>query len=220
MAKNTLYINVKESNPDLSLLIDFLKNGSISSRAIEALEAFYMSLAVADSPDSTKEDIAKAEHYCLSKLKGHMCYLMDKHYRDDDIRIDPDSFSTVMISQVTQGYVELDRASNRPGKSMMQSGEILPDRPGAEVNLSDSPNDSAETTGQYQERSDEISREIADRSSTAFASPTEAAFSSREEPQTETEDDEDYDPDDDLTDDEYAAKVLARIPNNQITMVD
>jgi hypothetical protein len=219
MAKNTLYINVKESNPDLSLLIDFLKNGSISSRAIEALEAFYMSLAVADSPDSTKEDIAKAEHYCLSKLKGHMCYLMDKHYRDDDIRIDPDSFSTVMISQVTQGYVELDRASNRPGKSMMQSGEILPNRPGAEVNPSDSPNDSAETIGQYQECSDEIDREIADRSITASKTLTDTEAFIKEEPQIELED-EDYDPDDDLTDEEWIEKMQGQIKYNITEIVD
>ena len=64
-----------------------------------ALSAFYLSLAISKSPDSTSEDIRKAEHYCLSQLKQQMCYIMDKHHRDNGIDMDVDEFSTVTINQ-------------------------------------------------------------------------------------------------------------------------
>ena len=97
--KNNLYINIKDDDTELAILADFLRDGEISSRSIVALSAFYLSLAISKSPDSTPEDIRKAEHYCLSKLKQQMCYIMDKHHRDNGIDMDVDEFSTVTINQ-------------------------------------------------------------------------------------------------------------------------
>ncbi len=97
--KNNLYINIKDDDTELAILADFLRDGEISSRSIVALSAFYLSLAISKSPDSTPEDIRKAEHYCLSQLKQQMCYIMDKHHRDNGIDMDVDEFSTVTINQ-------------------------------------------------------------------------------------------------------------------------
>lgn len=97
--KNNLYINIKDDKAELAILADFLRDGEISSRSIVALSAFYLSLAIAKSPNSTPEDIRKAEHYCLSQLKQQMCYIMDKHHRDDGIDMDASEFSTVTINQ-------------------------------------------------------------------------------------------------------------------------
>jgi hypothetical protein len=87
--------------------------------------------------------------------------------------------------------------------------------------------DPTETTCQRlsrenQELSDEIDREIVDRSSTQpNLVPEDEDYDEEYEKYKNTEDeDDDYDPDDDLTDDEYAAKVLARIPNNQMVITD
>ena len=77
MSKNILQVNIKDGDDESAILADFLRNGQITSRAITALKAFYFSLAIAESPTSTPEDIRKAEHYCLSQLKQQMCYIMD-----------------------------------------------------------------------------------------------------------------------------------------------
>ena len=97
--KNNLYINIKDDDAELAMLADFLRDGEISSRSIVALSAFYLSLSIARSPTSTAADIRKAEHHCLSLLKQQMCYIMDKHYREDGIKMDADEFSTVTINQ-------------------------------------------------------------------------------------------------------------------------
>ena len=97
--KNNLYINIKDDDAQLAKLADFLRDGEISSRSIVALSAFYLSLSIARDPTSTPADIRKAEHYCLSLLKQQMCYIMDKHYREDGIKMDADEFSTVTINQ-------------------------------------------------------------------------------------------------------------------------
>jgi hypothetical protein len=97
--KNNLYINIKDDDSELATLVDFLRDGEISSRSIAAIKAFYLSLAISKSPASTREDIRKAEHYCLSQLKQQMIYIMDKHYRDDGIEMNADEFSTVTINQ-------------------------------------------------------------------------------------------------------------------------
>jgi hypothetical protein len=97
--KNNLYINIKDDDSELATLVDFLRDGEISSRSIAAIKAFYLSQAIARDPISTPEDIRKAEHYCLSQLKQQMIYIMDKHYRDNDIKMDADEFSTVTINQ-------------------------------------------------------------------------------------------------------------------------
>lgn len=97
--KNNLYINIKDDDAELEILVNFLRDGEISSRSIVAIKAFYLSLAIAESPDSTPEDIRRAEHYCLSQLKQQMCYIMDKHHRDDGIDIEANEFSTVTINQ-------------------------------------------------------------------------------------------------------------------------
>ena len=97
--KNNLYINIKDDDAELAMLADFLRDGEISSRSIVALSAFYLSLSIARSPTSTAADIRKAEHHCLSLLKQQMCYIMDKHYREDNIKMDADEFSTVTINQ-------------------------------------------------------------------------------------------------------------------------
>ncbi|WP_373540105.1 hypothetical protein [Chamaesiphon sp.] len=97
--KNNLYINIKDDDSELEIIVDFLRDGEISSRSIAALKAFYLSLAIAKSPNSTSEEIRRAEHYCLSQLKQQMCYIIDKHYRDDEIKMNADEFSTVTINQ-------------------------------------------------------------------------------------------------------------------------
>jgi hypothetical protein len=97
--KNNLYINIKDDDSELATLVDFLRDGEISSRSLAAIKAFYLSQAIARSPDSTPEEIRRAEHYCLSQLKQQMVYIMDKHYREDGIRMNADEFSTVTINQ-------------------------------------------------------------------------------------------------------------------------
>ena len=97
--KNNLYINIKDDDIELATLVDFLRDGEISSRSIAAIKAFYLSHAIARSPNSTPADIRKAEHNCLSQLKQQMIYIMDKHYREDGIKMDADEFSTVTINQ-------------------------------------------------------------------------------------------------------------------------
>ena len=97
--KNNLYINIKDDDSELATLVDFLRDGEISSRSIAAIKAFYLSHAIARDPTSTPADIRKAEHYCLSQLKQQMIYIMDKHYREDNIKMDADEFSTVTINQ-------------------------------------------------------------------------------------------------------------------------
>lgn len=214
MARNVLQINLKEGDADSSMLAKFLRGGAISSRAIDALSAFYLSLAVAENPDSTKEDIRKAEHYCLSKLKGHICFLMDKHSRDSDIKIEGDDFATVMIDPPMSHANDL--ISTRLGKSIVvdsllkRSSVVVP------------PANPEESTGQRlsrenQERSNEVGREISARlgeDETRFIPPDKMAV------ELLGDEDDDYDPDDDLTDEEYSAKVLDRIPNNQMKIVD
>mgnify|MGYP001788423674 FL=1 len=97
--KNNLYINIKDDDSELEIIVDFLRDGEISSPSIAALKAFYLSLAIARSPASTPADIRKAEHHCLSLLKQQMCYIMDKHYREDGIKMDASEFSSVTINQ-------------------------------------------------------------------------------------------------------------------------
>ena len=63
MSKNILQINIKDGDDELAMLADFLRNGQITSRAIMALKAFYLSLSIAESPNSTAADIRKAEHH-------------------------------------------------------------------------------------------------------------------------------------------------------------
>lgn len=99
MSKNILQVNIKDGDDELAILANFLRNGQITSRAIMALRAFYLSLAISESPTSTAADIRKAEHHCLSLLKQQMCYIMDKHYREDGIKMDADEFSSVTINQ-------------------------------------------------------------------------------------------------------------------------
>ena len=108
--KNNLYINIKDDDSELAILVNFLRDGEISSRSIVALRAFYFSQAISKSSTSTPEDIRKAEHYCLSQLKQQMIYIMDKHYREDGIEMNADEFSTVTINQSPLAYLpNLDR---------------------------------------------------------------------------------------------------------------
>jgi hypothetical protein len=229
MARNLLQVYLKDADPQVDMLAAFLREGEISSRAIEALSAFYMSLAVAANPDSTKADIRKAEHECLSKLKAHMCFLMDKHYREDDIRIDPNEFSNVIINSLFKGYD--DQASTRSGKSSALTSQFsrevadidrsleetkpeafdaksLIAHAGTLSNENPSP-DLPEATGQRlsrenQERSDEIDRSI-------NSSPVS---------QPELNEDDDYDPDDDLSDEEWLAKQEATVKTTIAVFVD
>ena len=124
--KNNLYINIKDDDAELAMLADFLRDGEISSRSIVALSAFYLSLLIARSPTSTAADIRKAEHHCLSLLKQQMCYIMDKHYREDGIKMDADEFSMVTINQPALsnlGLLPLVQPSNIVGAAS-QTGAI------------------------------------------------------------------------------------------------
>jgi hypothetical protein len=237
MTRSVLQINIKDGDPDLRLLVDFLRSGEISSRVLEAIKPFYQSLAVAANPDSTKEDIRKAEHSCLSSLKGHMCYLMDKHYRDDEIWFDPDEFATVTINpspiDSRENHQPLTRSSKsitpepptRSGKSIMPSG-ILPDQLGAESEIEVPPTETiADRPSQKdQEQSDETYRVIASKSEQLFQEfvsgihpdhKTELApdntIELQEDEMDQGDEYEDYDPDDDddddLTDEEYLEKM-------------
>jgi|GEM_PF-3124993 len=185
--KNNLYINIKDGDTNLAILSDFLREGEISSRSLVALSAFYLSLAIAKSPNSTQEDIRKAEHYCLSQLKQQMCYIMDKHYRDDGIDMNANEFSTVTINQSVP--------SNLGSLPLVQPTNIDRQLPVAVTQ--------------------QLSLENQDRA-IAANTETEKFTLNYDRPAEELDDDDDDDDDDDLTDEEYGAKMLARIPDGII----
>ena len=196
MTKNILQINIKDGDDELAILADFLRNGQITSRAIMALRAFYLSLAISESPTSTKEDIRTAEHYCLSQLKQQMCYIMDKHYREDGIKIDADEFSTVTINQAalsdfglsTQPLPLVGVASQNENRQVLTSAVESSSQP---LNLADK---------------EEIAKVAID---------TLPPVTEEEEDEEENEDD-DYDPYENMTDEEYLAATAHSVSTQVI----
>jgi len=177
MSKNILQVNIKDGDDELAMLADFLRNGQITSRAIMAIRAFYLSLAVSESPTSTPADIRKAEHHCLSLLKQQMCYIMDKHYREDGIKMDADEFSTVTINQPAPSNLGL--------LPLVQSSSL------AGLASSSVPSQS----------SDIAVEEIA----IVKKAEEEDEYDEEEEEDEEDEDDDDDDDESDMSDEEYLA---------------
>jgi hypothetical protein len=214
MARNILQISIKDSDVELNILADFLRCGSIAARAINALKAFYFSLAVAANPASSEEDIRKALHYCLSLLKGHMCFLMDKHYRDHGIRIDPDEFGTVMINPVVKEYAESDRLASGVFSSAIADTSEINDRLNAHgvdrryvADLSAEDRDVVGiNTGGGRVKGYRIALDEID------------CLNSVDSEVVPPSEDLTWEDDDDLSDEEYAAKELARLGSGIVSI--
>jgi hypothetical protein len=252
MARNILQVSIKDSDTELIAVADYLRSGSVTVKGSEALKGYYLSLSIAESPDSSREDRDKSLFKSLSLLKQQMCFLMDYHFQLDGTVVTPESFSAVVINPMLKEYGDNMWASTRSGNSTNPTSGFSSDGSGAEPSQIASTSNSMppsfhhgkngstfttidepvtftpheavieQLSRENQELSDEIDREIVDRSSTQpNLVPEDEDYDEEYEKYKNTEDeDDDYDPDDDLTDDEYAAKVLARIPNNQMVITD
>jgi uncharacterized protein YxjI len=238
---DSIKINFRENNAQELRVAAFLRSQKEMGKELKAevtkpLYSFIDTYAVGEDPNSTSDEIETAFITSMIAMSSQMSslalYCRVKH----GINLSPESWRTFgllpsPISGASDYIPPTFAKGSKVGIAMSTNGDTnfhaekyerdradtltFIDEPVTFMSrdvISQSLDDSTETTGQVlsrenQERSDEIDQEIEDRSI--------------DQPKLiSADEDDDYDPDDDLTDEEYAAKVLARMPNRQMPVVD
>ena len=220
--KYLITISFSETNPLEKRLVAHLRQvkenlgDEVKSQILRMMTILTDTYSIGEDPNSSVGDIEESLIRSMNSMSGEMSQLAAYCRTKHGIELTSESWRRFGLIPLAP----FDLSSTR-------SNGVITDCPPA-------PESQPETTGQRltrenQERSDEIDRQI--HSAQPFIDPevlmetvslvdeTIIAPAPLPVPDEDDDEDDDYDPDDDLTDEEYSAKVLARIPNNQVVMV-
>jgi hypothetical protein len=118
--QNVIRINIIETDPQEVSIAKYLRNtGKIKSQLMESSSAYWYSIALAEDPDRSDEEVEIALSKSLSMLSAQMNHLLEYHRIKRKIHLPPESLMRLGLMATSQSVMQSqDRLPPETGVAM------------------------------------------------------------------------------------------------------
>ncbi len=124
--QNVIRINIIETDPQEVSIAKYLRNtGKIKSQLMESISAYWYSIALAEDPDRSDEEVEIALSKSLSMLSAQMNHLIEYHRIKRKIHLPPESLMRLGLRSTSQSVMQSqDRLPLETGAASPQMSSI------------------------------------------------------------------------------------------------
>jgi hypothetical protein len=121
LIRDLIQISISQSDPQQVRIAQYLRNtGKITSQLMEAVVAYWDSIAISEDPNSSEEDVELALLESLNKLHSQMFRLVDYHRVKRKIQVPSETLTRLGLLPI-QGYALPSPISVQPSTSNSMS---------------------------------------------------------------------------------------------------